>query len=423
MNFQNVNASASPEVQMNENFETIDYSSVYGKRQPVTDALTWGYYGGRWAGFSVAEGTLTLTDSTTNYVVVLRSNGVISVSTSNTNWNDTTSYARVYKITTSGGLVSAVEDHRAGAGGVHGGPAASGGTELKGLTFTSDTGSTADSDPGNGLFKWNNATQASATFLYFDNQTADAVSLATLWASLASTGFIYLQQSDDASKWQLWKWTAAPTDGTGYRKFAVTLQASGGSIADDKTVYCNFQSDNPDAAGGIGKHAIPIMAAAIAPSYTGGCAALAVIASASDKPDIITIDFDPTVQEYAQFAIPMPKSWNEGTVTFKPIWSHAATITNFGVVWSLQAVAISDDDTIAVAFGTVQTSTDTGGTTDDIYVGPESSAITVAGTPAAQDVVFFRISRVVGDGGDTMTIDARLHGIILYITTDAENDA
>jgi hypothetical protein len=30
---------------------------------------------------------------------------------------------------------------------------------------------------------------------------------------------------------------------------------------------------------------------------------------------------------------------------------------------------------------------------------------------------------VTGDDGDTMAIDARLHGIVLYITTDAENDA
>lgn len=172
-----------------------------------------------------------------------------------------------------------------------------------------------------------------------------------------------------------------------------------------------------------GRHAIWIAAGSITPSATGGCAALATIASAANQPDIQTLDFDATTQEYAQFSIRMPKSWNEGTVTFAPVWSHAATMTNFGVVWDLQAVAVSNDDAIAVAFGTAQTSTDTGGTTDDVYIGPESSAITVSGTPAAEDVVFFRLSRVTGDGGDTMAIDARLHGITLYVTTDAENDA
>jgi len=173
----------------------------------------------------------------------------------------------------------------------------------------------------------------------------------------------------------------------------------------------------------VGRHAVPVLAGFIRPSATGGCAPLATVASAANQPDIVTLDFDPTTQEYAQFCIPMPKSWNEGTVTFVPIWSHAATTTNFGVVWDLQGIALSNDDAIAQAFGTAVTSTDTGGTTNDLYAGPESAAVTIAGTPAAEDVVMFRLSRVTGDGGDTMAIDARLHGIVLYITTDAGNDA
>jgi hypothetical protein len=174
---------------------------------------------------------------------------------------------------------------------------------------------------------------------------------------------------------------------------------------------------------GVGKHAVPIMAAGMTPSASGGCAALATIASSANHPDIQTLDFDPSTEEYAQFSIPMPKSWNEGTVTFAPLWSHAATTANFGVVWELQAIAVSNDDTIDAAYGTAQTSTDTGGTTSDLYIGPASSAITIAGTPAAEDMVFFRLGRKVADGSDTMAIDARLHGIVLYITTDAGNDA
>lgn len=172
-----------------------------------------------------------------------------------------------------------------------------------------------------------------------------------------------------------------------------------------------------------GKHAVPITAAAISPSSTGGCASLAIIASAANQPDIVTLNFDASTQEYAQFAIPMPKSWNEGTITALFKWSHNATTTNFGVVWSLQAVAVSDDDTIAVNFGTAQQIADTGGTTNDLYVTSETPAITVAGTPQAGDTVFFRVSRVTGDGSDTMAIDARLHSVVLFITTDADNDA
>ncbi len=137
----------------------------------------------------------------------------------------------------------------------------------------------------------------------------------------------------------------------------------------------------------------------------------------------VTLDFDPTTSESAQFSMPMPKSWDEGTITFIPYWSHAATATNFGVVWELSAVAMSDSDPGDVAFGTGQTSTDTGGTTDDIFIGPESSAITVAGSPAQDDFVMFKVSRLPANGSDTMAVDARLHAIKLFITTSEGNDA
>ena len=120
MNLQEIDAAASPEVQMNENFETLDHQAVYGKRQPVTTGLTWGYYGGRWGGVAVTAGTLTLTNAATNYIVVLKSTGAISVSTASTNWDDTVLYSRVYKLTTAGSVVTATEDHRVGVYGVMG---------------------------------------------------------------------------------------------------------------------------------------------------------------------------------------------------------------------------------------------------------------------------------------------------------------
>jgi len=118
---------SSPEVPVNENFETLSGLAVYGKRQPVTTGLTWGYYGGRWSGASVADGTLTLTNNATNYIVVENATGTISVATTTTNWNNDTDYSRVYKVTTASGVVSAVEDHRVGAPGIFGGSAGGGG--------------------------------------------------------------------------------------------------------------------------------------------------------------------------------------------------------------------------------------------------------------------------------------------------------
>lgn len=205
---------------------------------------------------------------------------------------------------------------------------------------------------------------------------------------------------------------------------------TGSGTADTTTVtsFARTLLDDADAAtalstlGAVGKQGLWIPAAAMIPRTTNGAAAGQTEMS-TNKNMFRTLDFDTTTQEFAQFAIRMPKQWNESTVTFAPVWSHAATTTNFGVAFGLAGVAISNDDAGDVAFGTAQTSVDTGGTTNDIYEGPESSAITIAGSPAAGDYVMFQINRTVADAGDTMAIDARLHGIVLFITTDAGNDA
>ena len=113
-------AQASAEVPINENFESLDGLAIYGKRHPASTGLTWGYYGGRWGGTAIADGTLALTNTATNYLTVARSTGTISTSTAATAWNDTVTNARVYKLTTAGGVVTATEDHRCGPHGVLG---------------------------------------------------------------------------------------------------------------------------------------------------------------------------------------------------------------------------------------------------------------------------------------------------------------
>lgn len=170
-----------------------------------------------------------------------------------------------------------------------------------------------------------------------------------------------------------------------------------------------------------GLHTIWMPASAMIARTTNG-AASGSVETTTNKVMIKTLDFDTSTQEFAQFSIFMPKSWNKSTITFQPVWSHASTTTNFGVVWSLAAQAVSDDDALDTAYGTAQTSTDTGGTTNDLYVGPVSSAITVAGTPANGDQVLFQVARVPSDGSDTMAIDARLHGVRIFYTVNAKDD-
>jgi hypothetical protein len=171
-----------------------------------------------------------------------------------------------------------------------------------------------------------------------------------------------------------------------------------------------------------GKHTIWVPAAAMTPRTTNG-AAPGTTETATNKLMLSGLDFDASTIEYAQFAIQMPESWDEGTITAKFTWKHAATTTNFGVSWGIQGVALSDDDAADAAFGTAIYANDTGGTTGDIYRSPETAAVTIAGAPAAGDYVVFQVLRKADDGtNDTLAIDAGLLGVSVFYTIAAGTD-
>jgi hypothetical protein len=201
---------------------------------------------------------------------------------------------------------------------------------------------------------------------------------------------------------------------------ASSLAMAPGEIRDVEWNGTTWKADN--LSSGIGRHALGIPAEAMLVRVTNG-PGVTVDETTTNKINRRTLDFDASTIEYAQFKLRMPKSWDEGAVTFSPTWTHGSTTTNFKVSWGLQAVALSDDDAMDAAFGTAQFSNDTGGTTDDLYSGPESSAITIAGTAASEDVVVFQVFRKADDAtNDTLAVDARLIGLTLYLTTSAPND-
>jgi len=170
-----------------------------------------------------------------------------------------------------------------------------------------------------------------------------------------------------------------------------------------------------------GKESIWVPAQAMYPNSTSGCADLAQV-ELSNGPEIKTLDFDKDSDEFAQFAVAFPKSWNESTVTFQAFFT--ADSTNTGTTsWALNGVAIADDDSINTAFGTAvaPTAKAMSGTANDLAVTAESGAVTIAGSPSTDEEVFFQIQRDVSE--DTLTADAKLLGIKIFFTTDAANDA
>jgi hypothetical protein len=170
------------------------------------------------------------------------------------------------------------------------------------------------------------------------------------------------------------------------------------------------------------KQTIWVPAGAITPRTTSGCAALASNETATNKVNYNHLDFDASAIEYAQFAVRMPKSWDESTVTYMVAWCHPATTTNFGVVWGLQGLALSDAEALETAFGTAVTVTDTGGSTATRYATAESSAVTIGSSPAAEDLVYFQIYRDATNGSDTLAVDAQLLGVSIFYNTDDDTD-
>ena len=165
----------------------------------------------------------------------------------------------------------------------------------------------------------------------------------------------------------------------------------------------------------LGKQDLWIPASAMWARTTNGAGGLSKTETATNYVNYQTFDFDTTTQEFVQFSWSPPRNYNNGTVTFTPYWTAASGSGT--VVFSLKGVAISNDDPLEVAFGTEQTSTDTLITAVDVHIGPRSSAITIAGTPADSDYIHFQIARNVAD--DTLGVDAKLLGIVLEYTIDA----
>lgn len=169
----------------------------------------------------------------------------------------------------------------------------------------------------------------------------------------------------------------------------------------------------------VGIQDLPVSAVAMWPRVSNGCAALQQIEMATSLFNVMTLDFDPTTQEFCQFQVVLPRKWNNGTVTAVFYWT--ATSGSGDVQWGISGGAYSNDDALTVALGSAVTVDDTLIAANDLHITSETAAITLAGSPADADFLAFQISR--NPASDTLTTDARLLGVTIRITTNAAKDA
>ena len=221
--------------------------------------------------------------------------------------------------------------------------------------------------------------------------------------------------------------------GSAVNEFTLANAATGNGPTLSSTGETNVDINiNPKGSGVLksataaikiaGKETMWVPAAAMYGASTNGADAEQVETTAT-RPDMKVFDFDASTKQYTQFTVAMPKSWNLGTVTYQVFWAPDTTNTG-NCIFGLQGVACGDSDTIDVAFGTAIEVTDAGiGTVEDQQVTAESSAMTIAGSPADDQQTYFQLYRDAADGSDTFTGESRVLGVKIFYTTDAANDA
>jgi hypothetical protein len=153
------------------------------------------------------------------------------------------------------------------------------------------------------------------------------------------------------------------------------------------------------------------------PSTTNGAAANTKVDFGTNDQDLYVLDFaDGATKLLAQATIAMPSDWDGGTVTAAFYWTANSTSTN-PVLWGCQGRSYGNFETVDQAWGSEQTVQDAlNGTANQVAISAATAAITLAGTPAAGELVQFRVSRDPTSGSDTLAATARLLGVMIAYT-------
>lgn len=111
-----VQGSGSQDLQANALFDAASPAMLYARRQSTCTGLVWGYYGGnvtKCDGLqtTIADSTVSLTASATNYITAKKDDGAVYCSTSTTAWNSA-DYWRLYVVTTSASAATNYTDER-----------------------------------------------------------------------------------------------------------------------------------------------------------------------------------------------------------------------------------------------------------------------------------------------------------------------
>jgi len=168
-------------VTVNDNFEAVSPSALFGVKESLTTGLTFAYYGGIIGGFgafsTIADGTVALTGSATNYIEATTA-GVVSKNTS----AFTAGRVPLYTAVTSASAITTLTDYRVLSSAFF-----TGGAGFATLTLTRQTSDPAAPSASTGIVYLKGASDA-AIEAYFKRPDATVLTLAHLEGAQTFTG-------------------------------------------------------------------------------------------------------------------------------------------------------------------------------------------------------------------------------------------
>lgn len=132
--------------------------------------------------------------------------------------------------------------------------------------------------------------------------------------------------------------------------------------------------------------------------------------------------FDAAAAEGAMVQLAMPKSWDEGSLSFQVVWAPADTQSG-DVAWEIYGAAQGDGDAPPGAWGlsALSVTDGAGGVADATLISPEAGG-TVSGAGEG-DIVNILVYRNAGAAGDTFPADAVLKGLRIRYAVNAGDDS
>jgi hypothetical protein len=170
-----------------------------------------------------------------------------------------------------------------------------------------------------------------------------------------------------------------------------------------------------------GTHVVNFHASCWEPATTDGCATLAANETSTNDVMTLSLAFDASSVEKAQTSFKLPASFNTASDLSGVIeWYEASSATAHDCVWRVEAQSSGDGDSLDGSWTTAVDVTDTGSSGTRRFIAFSGLSL---GSPAAEDTITIRLSRLATSGSDTLDVDANFVSMQVDLTINKEDDS